>query len=260
MATAVASWLPFARASAVGWVPLSRCPMPAALPTSLGATSGLATAAMPTSLGAGGLATAAKSAGEKLALNVSGRHYEAWLQTVERFPDTFSVNDMPKGRTKCFPDTCSENNLPKDRRERFPDTFIVNNLSKDRTGRFPDTYSVNNLPKDRTNCFPDTCNENNLPKGRRERFPDTLLGSPEREYFRDADTGEFFFDRDPDLFRHILNYYRTGRIHMPRDVCFTAFVDELAYFGIRADIVADCCHEDYEDRSSNISDVLLSFS
>ena len=99
-----------------------------------------------------------------------------------------------------------------------------------------------------------------MPKGRRERFPDTLLGSPEREYFRDADTGEFFFDRDPDLFRHILNYYRTGRIHMPRDVCFTAFVDELAYFGIRADIVADCCHEDYEDRSSNISDVLLSFS
>ena len=226
MATAVASWLPFARASAVGWVPLSRCPMPAALPTSLGATSGLATAAMPTSLGAGGLATAAKSAGEKLALNVSGRHYEAWLQTVERFPDTCGVNNLPR----------------------------------DHTERFPDTHSVNNLPKGRTKCFPDTCSENNLPKGRRERFPDTLLGSPEREYFRDADTGEFFFDRDPDLFRHILNYYRTGRIHMPRDVCFTAFVDELAYFGIRADIVADCCHEDYEDRSSNISDVLLSFS
>jgi len=83
-----------------------------------------------------------------------------------------------------------------------------------------------------------------------ERFPDTLLGSAEREYFRDADSGEYFFDRDPDLFRYILNYYRTGRIHMPRDVCFTAFVDELAFFGIRTDIIADCCHEEYEDRSA----------
>jgi len=145
MATSVASWLPFARASAVGWVPLSRCAMPTPLP------SGVDT---------GG--TTVKS-GEKLTLNVSGRHYSAWLQTIERFPHT-------------------------------------------------------------------------------------LLGSEEREYFRDADTGEYFFDRDPDLFRYILNYYRTGRIHMPRDVCFTAFVDELAFFGIRTDI-AECCHEDYEDRS-----------
>lgn len=81
-----------------------------------------------------------------------------------------------------------------------------------------------------------------------ERFPDTLLGSAEREYFRDSDTGEYFFDRDPELFRYILNYYRTGRIHLPRDVCLTAFVDELAFFGIRTDVISDCCHEDFEDR------------
>ena len=150
MASSVPSWLPFARASAVGWVPLSRRPMPIQLPGVLD-----------------GGDTAAKS-GEKLKLNVSGRHYEAWLQTIERFPET-------------------------------------------------------------------------------------LLGSHEREYFRDADTGEYFFDRDPDLFRYILNYYRTGRIHMPRDVCFTAFNDELAFFGIRTDVVADCCHEEYEDKFAHIA-------
>jgi len=148
MASSVASWLPFARAAAVGWVPVSRRPMPLPLPSAI--------------LGADSSTAVAKS-GEKLSLNVSGRHYEAWLQTIERFPDT-------------------------------------------------------------------------------------LLGCEEREYFRDSETGEYFFDRDPDMFRHILNYYRTGRIHMPRDVCFTAFVNELAFFGIRTDIVADCCHEEYEDK------------
>ena len=117
--------------------------------------------------GFGGESTTAKP-GEKLRLNISGRHYEAWLQTIERFPDT-------------------------------------------------------------------------------------LLGSEERDYFRDADTGEYFFDRDPDLFRYILNYYRTGRIHLPRGVCFAAFLDELAFFGIRNDVIADCCHEDYEDKYAHVA-------
>jgi len=118
-------------------------------------------------------------------MNVSGRHYDAWLQTIERFPDTLLA--LSRHAVRVF----------------------------------------------QTRCL---------------RFPDTLLGSHEREYFRDVDTGEYFFDRDPELFRYILNYYRTGRIHMPRDVCLTAFLDELAFFGIRSDVIADCCHEEYEDR------------
>lgn len=75
------------------------------------------------------------------------------------------------------------------------------------------------------------------------RFPDTLLGSDEREYFYDADRKEYFFDRDPALFARVLSYYRSGgRVHWPRSECVGAFVDELAFFGIRAgDAVADCC-------------------
>jgi hypothetical protein len=74
------------------------------------------------------------------------------------------------------------------------------------------------------------------------RFPDTLLGSDERDYFYDDAADEYFFDRDPALFRRVLAYYRSGRIHYPRNECVAAFEDELAFFGIRAtDAVADCC-------------------
>jgi potassium voltage-gated channel Shal-related subfamily D protein len=34
-----------------------------------------------------------------------------------------------------------------------------------------------------------------------EKYPDTLLGSTEREFFFDEETCEYFFDRDPEIFR-----------------------------------------------------------
>jgi potassium voltage-gated channel Shal-related subfamily D protein len=36
-----------------------------------------------------------------------------------------------------------------------------------------------------------------------ERFPETLLGSSEKEFFYDEETNEYFFDRDPELFRFL---------------------------------------------------------
>lgn len=41
-----------------------------------------------------------------------------------------------------------------------------------------------------------------------DNHPDTLLGSPEKELFYDRGTKTYVFDRDPEMFRHILNYYR----------------------------------------------------
>lgn len=47
-----------------------------------------------------------------------------------------------------------------------------------------------------------------------EKFPETLLGSNEKDFFYDEETSEYFFDRDPDLFRYILTFYRTGKLHV----------------------------------------------
>lgn len=137
----MAAWLPFARAAAIGWVPIASNPLPPP-PQCKGSR---------------------KTEDEKIVINVSGRRFETWQNTLEKYPDT-------------------------------------------------------------------------------------LLGSNEKDFFYDEDLKEYFFDRDPEVFRHILNYYRTGKLHFPKQECLTQYDEELAFFGIMPDVIGDCCYEDYRDR------------
>ncbi|KAE8615940.1 hypothetical protein XENTR_v10008667 [Xenopus tropicalis] len=149
MAAGVATWLPFARAAAIGWMPVAAGPMP---PTPLGEKK--------------------RTQDSLIVLNVSGTRFQTWRNTLERYPDT-------------------------------------------------------------------------------------LLGSTERDFFFNQDSGEYFFDRDPDIFRHILNFYRTGRLHYPRHECISAYDEELAFFGIIPEIIGDCCYEEYKDRRRENAERLL---
>ncbi|XP_061085533.1 potassium voltage-gated channel subfamily D member 2-like isoform X1 [Conger conger] len=139
MAAGVAAWLPFARAAAIGWMPVASAPMPSPPREKRRPQDGL------------------------IILNVSGTKFQTWRNTLERYPDT-------------------------------------------------------------------------------------LLGSTERDFFFHEETNEYFFDRDPDIFRHILNFYRTGKLHYPRHECIAAYDEELAFFGIISEIIGDCCYEEYKDR------------
>ncbi|XP_067880313.1 potassium voltage-gated channel subfamily D member 1 [Heterodontus francisci] len=139
MAAGVATWLPFARAAAVGWLPLAKAPMP------------------------GVPQEQRRKSDEMLVVNVSGHRFQTWKNTLDRYPDT-------------------------------------------------------------------------------------LLGSSEKEFFFSEDTQEYFFDRDAEMFRHILNFYRTGKLHYPRQECIAAFDEELAFFGVIPEIIGDCCMEEYRDR------------
>lgn len=146
----VAAWLPFARAAAIGWVPIANNPLP---PPPIAKDR-------------------RRPDDEKMIVNVSGRRFETWRNTLEKYPDT-------------------------------------------------------------------------------------LLGSNEREFFYDEETKEYFFDRDPDIFRHILNYYRTGKLHYPKHECLTSYDEELAFFGIVPDVIGDCCYEDYRDRKRENAERIL---
>ncbi|XP_070504919.1 potassium voltage-gated channel protein Shal-like isoform X1 [Chironomus tepperi] len=151
MASVAAAWLPFARAAAVGWVPIAANPLPPPPVVKKDRR---------------------KPEDEKMLINVSGRRFETWRTTLEKYPDT-------------------------------------------------------------------------------------LLGSTEREFFYDEDLCEYFFDRDPEIFRHILNYYHTGKLHYPRHECLLSYDDELSFFGILPDVIGDCCYEDYRDRKRENQERLM---
>ncbi|XP_053364145.1 potassium voltage-gated channel subfamily C member 2 [Clarias gariepinus] len=56
---------------------------------------------------------------------------------------------------------------------------------------------------------------------------------------------EYFFDRHPGVFAYVLNYYRTGKLHCPADVCGPLFEEELAFWGIDETDVEPCCWMTY---------------
>ncbi|VDO92838.1 unnamed protein product [Soboliphyme baturini] len=151
--SSMSAWLPFARAAAIGWVPISRQPLPK--PTM--DFSQRIDLQIPD---------------EKLRINVSGRRFETWKTTLEKYPET-------------------------------------------------------------------------------------LLGSQEREFFYDDEAKEYFFDRDPDIFRHILTFYRTGKLHFPKNECLLAYDEELTFFGIMADLISDCCYEEYKDKKRENKERLM---
>ncbi|KAF6030257.1 hypothetical protein EB796_011429 [Bugula neritina] len=47
------------------------------------------------------------------------------------------------------------------------------------------------------------------------------------------------------MFLMILNYYRTGRLHIPADVCGPAFEEELLFWGIDEKQIESCCWGNY---------------
>ncbi|XP_034947087.1 potassium voltage-gated channel protein Shaw [Chelonus insularis] len=56
---------------------------------------------------------------------------------------------------------------------------------------------------------------------------------------------EYFFDRHPGVFAQVLNYYRTGKLHYPTDVCGPLFEQELDFWGLDSNQVEPCCWMTY---------------
>jgi potassium voltage-gated channel Shaw-related subfamily C protein 1 len=61
----------------------------------------------------------------------------------------------------------------------------------------------------------------------------------------DATVNEYYFDRHPGVFSQILNYYRTGKLHYPTNVCGPLFEEELNFWGLDMNQVEPCCWKTY---------------
>ncbi|CAM9426164.1 unnamed protein product [Lampetra fluviatilis] len=70
----------------------------------------------------------------------------------------------------------------------------------------------------------------------------------------DAARDEFYFDRSPGLFRYVLNFYRTGKLHVMAEVCAHSFSQEIAYWGIHEFFIDSCCSYRYHERMEDYAD------
>ena len=64
----------------------------------------------------------------------------------------------------------------------------------------------------------------------------------------DADENEFFFDRNPRSFSAVLNYYRTGKLHLVEDICVLSFHEDLTYWGVSEYLLETCCQQKYHQK------------
>lgn len=80
-----------------------------------------------------------------------------------------------------------------------------------------------------------------------QKYPQTLLGSLDMDSFYNEEKKEYFFDRDPIFFRHVLNFYRRGKLHFSLDECGRAYKEELKFFRISQDRMELCCFEEMDE-------------
>ncbi|XP_076169064.1 potassium voltage-gated channel protein Shaw [Ptiloglossa arizonensis] len=88
---------------------------------------------------------------------------------------------------------------------------------------------------------------------RHETYKSTLKKIPATRLSRltealvnyDPVLNEYFYDRHPGVFAQVLNYYRTGKLHYPTDVCGPLFEEELEFWGLDSNQVEPCCWSTY---------------
>ena len=68
----------------------------------------------------------------------------------------------------------------------------------------------------------------------------------------DPQTGEFCFDRSGVTFDCILDVHRTGKLHIPHNICVPKMLEEMEFWQIPPEKVACCCWTRIRDCSDSV--------
>jgi hypothetical protein len=83
-------------------------------------------------------------------------------------------------------------------------------------------------------------------------FPRSKLGSisPASENYI-SERNEYFFDRNPDLFNVVLDFYRCqGVLHVPSYICGVLLIREFEFWEIPIQNISDCCFRIYTNHKN----------
>ncbi|XP_036185055.1 potassium voltage-gated channel subfamily V member 2 [Myotis myotis] len=72
----------------------------------------------------------------------------------------------------------------------------------------------------------------------------------------EAQTDEYFFDRDPAVFQLVYNFYLCGALQVCNALCPRRFLEELGYWGVRLKYTPRCCRICFEERRDELSEQL----
>ncbi|XP_066224167.1 potassium voltage-gated channel subfamily V member 2 [Saccopteryx leptura] len=72
----------------------------------------------------------------------------------------------------------------------------------------------------------------------------------------EAQTDEYFFDRDPAVFQLVYNFYASGVLLVRDELCPRCFLEELGYWGVRLKYTPRCCRICFEERRDELSEQL----
>ncbi|XP_056616276.1 potassium voltage-gated channel subfamily F member 1 [Triplophysa dalaica] len=73
----------------------------------------------------------------------------------------------------------------------------------------------------------------------------------------DYDPGkrEFYFDRDPDSFKCIVEVYYFGEIHMKRGICPICFIKEMEFWKIDLSYLDECCKSNLNEKEEELAEI-----
>ncbi|XP_066511153.1 potassium voltage-gated channel subfamily V member 2-like [Hoplias malabaricus] len=67
---------------------------------------------------------------------------------------------------------------------------------------------------------------------------------------------EYFFDRDPNIFNSVFNFYRTGVLWIRDEFCPRSFLEEIGYWGVKIRTAHPCCCMAFEERYDELEEQL----